>query len=150
MKRSLVDSLDLNKKKKSDLPLGLICVKDFITDKESKTILEFLDCMTWSTDLSRRTQHYGYKYAYTSKDAKESAEDIPKIFQDLLERMKEYFPDGIDQIIVNEYTLGQGIAKHIDKTDVFADPVASISLLFPARMIFHECEVIDVSKLKES
>jgi alkylated DNA repair protein alkB family protein 8 len=39
-----------------------------------------------------------------------------------------YFPDGIDQVTVNEYLPGHGIAPHVDTHSAFQDAIASLSL----------------------
>lgn len=129
------------------VPDGLVYVPNFLTDEESLKLIKFIDKQDWSKDLSRRTQHYGYKYDYSSSDTKEKAQKIPEEFAETIEKLKEYFPNGIDQIIVNEYLVDQGISKHIDKTDIFEDTIASISLLCPTEMKFYECEKIEQDQL---
>ena len=42
-----------------------------------------------------------------------------------------------DQVIINEYRAGQGIAAHIDVPASFADGIATISLLESWEMVFH-------------
>lgn len=109
---------------------GLSLTNDFITPEEEQSLLELLDKEPWNTNLSRRTQHYGYEYNYNDKEAKKEAPPIPEYCNYLVERMLE---QGIlkqrpDQMIVNEYKPGQGIAPHIDHVKYFADGIASISL----------------------
>ena len=45
------------------------------------------------------------------------------------------FPQRPNQLIVNEYTPGQGIHAHIDR-DLFEDGIVAISLLSDIQMIF--------------
>ena len=40
-----------------------------------------------------------------------------------------------DQVIVNEYTTGQGITPHIDCIPCFSDTICSLSLLKPCEMV---------------
>ena len=47
-----------------------------------------------------------------------------------------WFPDAPDQLIVNEYQPGQGIAAHVDCVPCFGDTIASVSLLSPCAMKF--------------
>lgn len=144
MKRKNESEESKSKKiKKSISEQGLEYIKDFITSEESSKLIDFIDKQVWSKDLSRRTQHYGYKYDYSSSNTKEKAEKIPEEFLFLLDKLKEYFPNGTDQIIINEYLQSQGISKHIDKCDIFDDTLASISLLCPTEMKFYECEKIE-------
>lgn len=100
---------------------GLILIKKYITKKEEIELLEEIDSKEWDTTLKRRTQQYGYRYNYESKQALEKA---PKIFRSL----KKVWPFTVDQVIINEYNRGQGISAHIDKIDQLGDYVAGISL----------------------
>eukprot|EP01125_Pyxidicula_operculata_P006807 TRINITY_DN2337_c0_g1_i2.p1 TRINITY_DN2337_c0_g1~~TRINITY_DN2337_c0_g1_i2.p1 ORF type:complete len:167 (-),score=36.32 TRINITY_DN2337_c0_g1_i2:77-577(-) len=45
-----------------------------------------------------------------------------------------------DQLIINNYEPGQGIAKHVDKMNQFKEHIVSISLLSDCLMIFREKE----------
>jgi hypothetical protein len=64
-----------------------------------------IDKNTWSTELKRRVQHYGYKYDYKSKDLDESKKigDLPKFCEPLIERMLEKGLISVkpDQMIIN-------------------------------------------------
>lgn len=115
-----------------DLPSipGLICVHDFL--KEPGALLDMLDRMPWLDDLSRRVQHYGWRYDYRSHRVHPDAYlgPLPDFLQHLAE---ELFSDGLlkcvpDQAIVNEYLPGQGIAAHIDCEPCFGPEIAMISL----------------------
>ena len=50
------------------IPQGLSLQPNVITAEKEHEIISWLDNQTWSTELSRRTQHYGYNYNYKSKD----------------------------------------------------------------------------------
>lgn len=109
---------------------GLSLTKEFITLDEEQELINQLDKESWNTSLSRRTQHYGYEYNYNDKDAKKSAPPIPEYCTYLIDRMLEQniLKERPDQMIVNEYIPGQGIAPHVDNVKYFADGIASVSL----------------------
>lgn len=105
---------------------GLTLLEDFLTVEEERQLLEHIDAAQWNTSLKRRTQHYGFEYNYTSKDALKPAEPIPEWLNFVIDRLK--LPERPDQVIVNEYKPGQGIAAHIDNTKMFGDTIVSVSL----------------------
>eukprot|EP01129_Flabellula_baltica_P015199 TRINITY_DN7566_c0_g1_i1.p1 TRINITY_DN7566_c0_g1~~TRINITY_DN7566_c0_g1_i1.p1 ORF type:complete len:211 (+),score=44.50 TRINITY_DN7566_c0_g1_i1:6-638(+) len=115
------------------IPSGLIYHQDIITRDEETTLLEQIDNMTWTpTSISRRVQHYGYKYDYQSRKLDESCqvEDIPDFCDVLIDRLieLEMLNERPYQMIINEYTPGQGIAPHVDKVDFFEERIVSVSL----------------------
>jgi len=114
-----------------ELPPGLILYPDWITDDESRMLLEQIDSLPWMNDLSRRVQHYGWKYDYTLRDLTpdQYLGPLPECFSPVIEKlsMTPEFGKTAEQIIVNEYEAGQGIASHIDR-NTFGDVVASVSL----------------------
>lgn len=137
---------------KDKLPDGLIFIKNFLTSDEAKEMIEFLDQEKWSTDIPRRTIQYGHKYNYHKNHAKEECDPVPKFFDKVAKKLEKYYPQGIDQIIVNEYFSGQGIAPHYDNPEYFGEVVSSITLLCPCVMNFYECVPIkdlDVSVRRE-
>ena len=105
---------------------GLTLIKDFLSDAEEAELLRQIDASEWNTSLKRRTQHYGYEYNYTTKDASKPAPPIPEWCHFVIDRLN--LPERPDQMIVNEYCAGQGIAAHIDNTSFFGDTVVSVSL----------------------
>ncbi|KYQ88925.1 2-oxoglutarate (2OG) and Fe(II)-dependent oxygenase family protein [Tieghemostelium lacteum] len=119
---------------------GLTIIDKFITKEEHDKLLEAIKDQDWDTTLSRRTQHYGYRYNYKSRNLneKDKVEPLPewslKICQKLIDA--GHISSLPDQLIVNEYKLGQGISAHIDSTTAFGDVIFSISLGAPCRMIF--------------
>ena len=82
--------------------------------------MECIDSAPWMTDLKRRVQHYGWRYDYSARFVSEDmkAAPIPAPMRDLAEMLHErgWFDRPPDQIIVNEYEPGQGIAPHVDVT----------------------------------
>lgn len=103
----------------------------FISTEEEKMLIAAIDRQRWSNDLRRRVQHYGYRYDY--KERKATVDDkigeLPEWVSFLCGRLVEQdvFTTHPDQLIVNEYEPGQGIAPHTDR-DCFGPVVASVSL----------------------
>jgi len=52
-----------------------------------------------------------------------------------------------NQIIINEYIPGQGIAPHIDHVGSFGETVASLSLLSPVLMDFQSNETKELNSI---
>ena len=107
---------------------GKIC-ENFITEVEEQSLLQAIDNATWIADLRRRVQHYGYRYDYKMKsiNAESRIGALPDWVAALCARLADYFARKPDQLIINEYEPGQGIAAHIDK-DCFGPVIAAISL----------------------
>ena len=107
---------------------GLAYRSQYIDPQTHDGLLEIIDHQIWSAALKRRVQHYGYEYRYTGGKVV-SLRPLPpwaaaialRLFQDQL------MPHVPDQLIVNEYLPGQGIAPHVDKA-VFEDSIVSVSL----------------------
>ena len=108
-------------------------IPDFIDEDDAKELLGKIDQGTWLTDLKRRVQHYGYRYDYTARaiDAKDKLGVLPSWATRVIEKLTAgpdpVFKQKPDQIIVNEYEPGQGIAPHTDR-DCFGPVLASLSL----------------------
>lgn len=111
---------------------GLAYVANFISDQEQEELWDTICAATWLGDLKRRVQHYGYKYDYRKRAIDHSMflGAIPNWAIKYAQRLvdKGYMSIIPDQIIVNEYLPGQGIAEHIDCEPCFADTVISLSL----------------------
>ncbi|KAM9974305.1 hypothetical protein ACTFIR_012826 [Dictyostelium discoideum] len=109
---------------------GLTIIEN-ATDKEIHDKLwEEVNNEEWLTDISRRTQHYGYKYNYKSRslNSGDIAPPFPQWASDLCcHLMKEGLIDDFpQQLIVNEYKYNQGISAHID-SKIFDNIIFSIS-----------------------
>jgi alkylated DNA repair dioxygenase AlkB len=111
---------------------GLEYIPDFIDTEEQIDYLKAIDNAVWLEDLSRRVQHYGYSYPYkTSRiDRSMYLGDLPDWATQLAQRLfdLQITPFIADQVIINEYLPGQGIAAHIDSPLSFGDSIVSISL----------------------
>eukprot|EP01124_Arcella_intermedia_P012252 TRINITY_DN18599_c0_g1_i1.p1 TRINITY_DN18599_c0_g1~~TRINITY_DN18599_c0_g1_i1.p1 ORF type:complete len:963 (-),score=262.94 TRINITY_DN18599_c0_g1_i1:41-2929(-) len=130
---------------------GLIIVPNWISSHEETKLLSLIDHQIWSTDLARRTQQYGYLYDYSAVYSDEKGESrvtetkpIPAWLDGLCQRLYEegFFPWKPDQIIINEYTPGQGINPHVDHVPSFREVIASLSL--------HGGVMMNFSNLKNS
>lgn len=129
MKRSNEGLLTGNNiiKKHAPIITGLNLLEDFISEEEETTLLAHIDESQWSNAISRRTQHYGYIYNYSSRNlALESTDPIPPWCDGIIDRLM--LPRRPNQLIINEYKPRQGIAGHIDHIHYFADGIVSISL----------------------
>lgn len=117
---------------------GLTYIPNFITNEQERELITIIDQQPWSTELKRRVQHYGYKYDYKARRIERATYlgPLPVWLQQLAEALHK---QGIfialpDQVIVNEYSLGQGIAAHTDCIPCFTDTICSLSLGSPCVM----------------
>ena len=126
-------------------------VDDFVTVEEASRIVSHIDASTWIIDLRRRVQHYGFKYDYKVRSIDESmrVDPLPPWAKSLGNRLvkRGLFADIPNQVIVNEYLPGQGIAAHVDCVPCFGDTVASVSFLSPCLMSFERVKGSDVVDL---
>jgi alkylated DNA repair dioxygenase AlkB len=111
---------------------GLRLLGGYLDPAEQAELLATIDRLPWREDLRRRVQHYGYRYDYTrrSVDHDLSLGPLPAWAAELTERLRRdgHAPHELNQLIVNEYLPGQGIAPHVDCVPCFADIVLSLSL----------------------
>ena len=111
---------------------GLTYLPNYLSKQEENALIELIDAQNWLTDLKRRVQHYGYKYDYRSRriDTSMKIGQLPDWLESLAKRLytEGVFKSAPDQVIVNEYTIGQGITHHIDCEPCFEDTIVSISL----------------------
>jgi len=111
---------------------GLRYVRDFISQVQHDQLLSQIDLNSWLSDLKRRVQHYGYKYDYKSRNVDPSMRigPLPVWAEQVAEQLynRGFVAVLPDQVIVNEYMPGQGIANHIDCVPCFADTIMSLSL----------------------
>ena len=113
-----------------DVP-GIVYREAFLRPDECDELVRKIDDQPWSNDLSRRVQHYGWRYDYTSKTVAEDTRlgPLPDWLLSIAERLHQegFFEEIPDQVIINEYQPGQGIAPHMDR-QTFGPTVATISL----------------------
>ncbi len=129
------------------VPAGLVCQPEFLSTDEEAALSGRIYAGEWLSDLSRRVQHYGYKYDYSNRRLDESARigPLPPWLTQLTRRIAAVaggqavgLVDAqrpFEQAIVNEYEPGQGIAPHIDR-GCFGPVVATVSLGSAVNMDF--------------
>jgi hypothetical protein len=68
---------------------GLVLVEDYIGRDQHDALVAAIDVAPWRTDLSRRTQHYGYVYDYRARrvDASMYLGQLPVWLADLAIRV---------------------------------------------------------------
>ena len=110
---------------------GATLVPDIVTKAEEQRILLRISQAPWMTDLSRRVQHYGYRYDYRggpTDGRHDPAPPFPRWATVIGERLSPFFDGAMpEQCIVNEYRPGQGIGMHADHAS-FGNIVVSLSL----------------------
>ena len=128
-------------------PIGLEYHSDFLAASDEERLLSHIDSLEWLADLSRRVQHFGYKYDYTSRSLDETARigPLPEWLAQLSLMVREATSEEakrllnphqpFEQAIVNEYEPKQGIAPHIDR-DCFGPVIATVSLGSAVNMDF--------------
>ncbi|MFB2983620.1 alpha-ketoglutarate-dependent dioxygenase AlkB [Microseira sp. BLCC-F43] len=111
---------------------GMKYIPDYITEDEHDNLLEMIDRQTWLEDLKRRVQHYGYKYDYKKRSVNPSMYlgELPEWLLSIARRLYDNRILGKipDQVIINEYQPGQGIADHVDCPRCFENTIISLSL----------------------
>ncbi len=126
--------------KDTDSIPGLTYIPNYITQSQEADLLHIIDEQPWLTDLKRRVQHYGWKYDYKARNITEdlSLGALPDWLQYYCDNLQIFglFPKIPDQVIINEYQPGQGIALHIDCIPCFEETISSLSLSSPCVMEF--------------
>ena len=123
---------------------GLQFVPSFLTPEQEADCVTRIDAAEgqWLNNLRRRVQHYGWRYDYKARAITPDMHigALPDWLADLAKRLydeTELFDRVPEQVIVNEYEPGQGIATHIDHLG-FGPTVCTISLLDDWEMDFSE------------
>ena len=122
---------------------GAAIVPDIVTETEERRILVRMADAPWLTDLSRRVQHYGYRYDYRQRGTGRHAPvpAFPRWATVIADRLQHFFDGALpEQCIVNEYRPGQGIGMHADHAS-FGAIVVSLSLGAAWTMQFRPCAV---------
>ena len=107
-------------------------IEDYINEVQHDRLLAEIDKHEWLDDLKRRVQHYGFKYDYKARKVNRDMRigELPEWLEKLSAKLHKdgYMSEKADQVIVNEYQPGQGIASHIDCEPCFKDTIVSMSL----------------------
>jgi alkylated DNA repair dioxygenase AlkB len=119
-----------------DIP-GLIYLPEYVSEPDEQALAAAIDQEAWNTAWERRRQPYGGSYG----EGNDPLRPIPPWGLRLAERM---FREGLaqrpfDQMLVNEYLPGQGIALHRDY-EPFDRTVVALSLLAPCVMDFRHAQ----------
>ena len=121
-------------------PSGLSYIEKYITEETEKELAQQIEHNDWRDDLKRRVQHYGYRYDYKARSVSQNdyLGELPDWLNSLATRLvgEDIFSEHPDQVIVNEYQPGQGIAPHVDCVPCFDNTIASLSLLSSCEMTF--------------
>ena len=135
-------SLDRVSERSAAIVPGLFYEANFIDAAEEVALFSAVDAAPWLNDLRRRVQHYGWRYDYKARRIVKSMRlgDLPGWAIDLAQRLCRLglMSDVADQVIVNEYLPGQGIAPHTDCPTCFGNEICSVSLGSPVVMDFVE------------
>jgi alkylated DNA repair dioxygenase AlkB len=123
---------------------GLKFFENFLGADEQAYCVQRVDSAVneWRNDLSRRVQHYGWRYDYRARAITPDMHIgalpgwLAKLAQKLYDEIG-LFDRVPEQVIVNEYSPGQGIAMHIDHPG-FGPVVCTVSLLDDWEMDFAE------------
>ena len=116
------------------LPEGAVLLKNFITQDQETWLMDRIDAKIWNTGFARRRQFYGTRYG----NAQEHADSMPSFLVSLGNHLavQGIFTEPPNQVLINEYLPGQGIADHVDRTDLSGETVVSLSLLSDVVMDF--------------
>jgi alkylated DNA repair dioxygenase AlkB len=121
---------------------GLTYIDKYLTTQQETELIATVDAQLWMNSMKRRVQHYGYLYDYKRRTVDPSMYlgALPEWAAQLALKLKDDgFTDEIpDQLIVNEYLPGQGIASHIDCEPCFGEIIISITLASGCAMNFTE------------
>ena len=123
---------------------GLKFLQELLTPEQQDYCVKRVDAAAneWRNDLSRRVQHYGWRYDYKARAITPDMHigALPDWLDELAQKLYDetgLFDRAPEQVIVNEYLPGQGIATHIDHPG-FGPTVCTISLLDDWEMDFSE------------
>jgi alkylated DNA repair dioxygenase AlkB len=126
---------------------GLSYTPNYVSTAEENTLLSEIDAQLWLTDLKRRVQHYGWRYDYRAKrvDLTMRLGTLPAWLAAYAQRLHDdgLIPEVPDQVIINEYVPGQGIASHVDCEPCFGETIVSLSLGSPCVMFFTHLQTKD-------
>jgi alkylated DNA repair dioxygenase AlkB len=111
------------------VPQGLLVFPEWISLAEEMVLIAEIDALEWDTRIKRRVQHYGYTFQYSRLNVDDSKPptSFPHLCGKLLER-DELKGGEYNQLTINEYIPGIGIASHCDTHSAFSDTIAVVSI----------------------
>ena len=121
---------------------GLTLLEEHVSAAEEEALVSLARERGVETRLARRrVKHFGYAFDYGTREATEPCEAIPALAMEVLRRLPVDVlgREGAmrcDQVTVNEYPRGTGIAPHVDTHSAFGETIASLTLSGCAVMEF--------------
>lgn len=117
-------------------PKGLVLYEDFIPPSHTKKLYDYVDKLEYHSleNITRKIQHYGYIYDYRLREPitrkLEKGTEMPKFFKCISNILyKHKIMDNLpNQVIINKYIPGEGIAPHRDHYPIFGNSIATLSL----------------------
>jgi len=106
---------------------GFTLVRDAVSEAEEAALLAAIDATPWETSIKRRVQHYGFAFSYTGLGVDANRDDLVGMppFVSGLPLPPGFAPE---QLTINEYLPGVGIAMHVDTHSAFGDEIVVVSL----------------------
>lgn len=133
---------------------GLSIYYEKINEALERDLIADIDSKDWDLRLSRRTQHYGFRYSYSRnrRVMPVGTEDLPGLYHMNesinINHINDYLRNDLyidtDQCIVNDYKYKQGIGAHTDDEALFGDTIVTISLLSSTTMKFRSKDGVNV------
>lgn len=117
-----------------DWPNGLVLYEGILTKELQSILFNRIDRLPYMRVLSRDVQHYGYFYDYSIREpiieTLKTAPNPPTVLGKLADIFVKYelIKNPVNQIIVNKYLSGQGIAAHRDHAGLFDRSIGTLSL----------------------
>eukprot|EP00756_Hemistasia_phaeocysticola_P047950 Hpha_TRINITY_DN223_c0_g1::TRINITY_DN223_c0_g1_i1::g.83775::m.83775/K10770/ALKBH8; alkylated DNA repair protein alkB homolog 8 len=122
------------------LPEGFRYMRGVLSEGEEQATLKAIRESEWAPNvteherMTRRVQHYGYRFKYPSggMDLEHPIEEgLPAWAEPIARRLEGIMglsPMLLSQLTVNEYKPGQGIAPHVDCLKTIGTPLITVSL----------------------
>jgi len=110
---------------------GLSIIQEYVTPAEEDDLFKQLNKQPWVVDFSRKLQYYGYR---NERERPYHLVPIPEEIPDCLDTLMDHIVEENliykrpEQVIINDYTPGQGIRPHFDRKDYFDNTIVGVSL----------------------
>lgn len=129
--------------------IGLKLIEDFITESEETELIKNINNQSWLNDLTRRVQHYGYRYDYKCRKVTDlgGKNNFPDWLINLNNKIYKELSFDYNSCIINEYKSNQGITKHID-ANCFTDNILTLSLHEDDEIEFQRGNIKELIQLK--
>lgn len=109
---------------------GLLLYPDFMSESEEQELMAEIDGQTWVVDYDRRLQYYGYRNELEAPyDLIPFPVPMPPLIRKLSESLveREIVSLQPDQVIINEYSPGEGLRPHKDR-NYFENQICGVNL----------------------